>query len=45
MKEGDLASSAPSISADGTVVAFESRASNLVPRDTYGKVDVFVHEL
>jgi hypothetical protein len=32
----------PSISADGRYVAFESRASNLVPRDTNGAWDVFV---
>lgn len=38
-------SSAPAISADGRVVAFESWASNLVPDDTNDAPDVFVHEL
>lgn len=33
----------PSISADGRVVAFASFASNLVPGDTNGLLDVFVH--
>ena len=32
----------PSISGDGRFVAFESRASNLVPGDTNGQMDVFV---
>ncbi len=35
----------PSISADGCCVAFDSRASNLVPGDTNGVEDVFVHDL
>jgi len=35
-------SSAPSINAGGTKVAFASRASNLVPGDTNGCTDVFV---
>jgi len=34
----------PSISADGRYVAFASEASNLVPGDTNGIVDVFVHD-
>ncbi len=34
-----------SISVDGRYVAFESRASNLVPGDTNGRTDVFVHDL
>jgi Tol biopolymer transport system component/pimeloyl-ACP methyl ester carboxylesterase len=34
----------PSFSADGRYVAFESFASNLVPGDTNGTLDVFVHE-
>ena len=33
----------PSISGDGDVIAFQSYASNLVPNDTEGHVDVFVH--
>jgi Tol biopolymer transport system component len=34
----------PSISADGRFVAFASDATNLVPGDTNGKSDVFVHD-
>lgn len=34
----------PSISADGRYVAFESLASNLVPGDTNGYSDIFVHD-
>jgi Tol biopolymer transport system component len=33
-----------SVSADGRFVAFESYASNLVPEDTNGRVDVFVRD-
>ena len=33
-----------SISADGLFVAFSSRASDLVPGDTNGEIDVFVHD-
>jgi hypothetical protein len=35
----------PRISANGRYVAFHSYASNLVPEDTNGKPDVFVHDL
>jgi Tol biopolymer transport system component len=35
----------PSISADGQVVAFESRATNLAPGDSNGASDVFVRDL
>ncbi len=35
----------PSISADGRFVAFSSLASNLVPGDTNGVEDVFVHDV
>jgi Tol biopolymer transport system component len=35
----------PSISADGTVVAFESGATNLVPGDNNAASDVFVRDL
>jgi hypothetical protein len=38
-------SAAPSISADGRIVAFESLASNLTEGDTNGVSDVFVHDL
>jgi hypothetical protein len=37
--------SAPSISADGRYVAFESVADNLVTGDTNGKTDIFVKDL
>jgi len=42
--EGDLGSFAPSISGNGRYVAFSSDASNLVPGDTNGISDVFVHD-
>jgi len=35
----------PALSGDGRYVAFLSRAPNLVPGDTNGKVDVFVRDL
>lgn len=38
-------SGAPSISADGRFVAFQSAATNLVPNDTNGVVDVFVRDM
>jgi Tol biopolymer transport system component len=34
----------PALSADGRFVAFSSRASDLVPGDTNGDPDVFVHD-
>jgi len=43
--EGDGASQFPSISSDGRWVAFHSEAQNLVPGDTNGWTDVFVHDL
>jgi hypothetical protein len=42
--EGNGHSEFASISADGRYVAFLSWASNLVPGDTNGTVDVFVHD-
>jgi hypothetical protein len=39
--EGNGHSSASALSADGTLVIFESGASNLVPGDTNGAFDVF----
>jgi Tol biopolymer transport system component len=42
---GDRASKFPSMSADGRFVAFESAATNLVPRDTNGVPDIFVRDL
>lgn len=43
--EGDMGSSSPSLSADGTTVAFESNARNLVAGDTNLFADVFLHDL
>lgn len=42
--QGNGNSYAPSISADGRYVAFESDASNLVDNDTNGLSDIFVHD-
>jgi Tol biopolymer transport system component len=42
---GDAASHSPALSADGSVVAFESHASTLVPGDTNDTRDVFVRDL
>jgi Tol biopolymer transport system component len=42
--QADGDSRSGSISADGRYVAFHSSASNLVPDDTNGKSDVFVHD-
>jgi Tol biopolymer transport system component len=42
--QGDGDSFLPAISADGRIVAFKSAAANLVPDDTNGVVDVFVHD-
>jgi Tol biopolymer transport system component len=44
-EQGNGRSSGPSISADGSTVAFESAASNLVPKDNNGVSDVFVRSL
>ena len=41
---GDSGRDGYAISADGRFVAFESSASNLVPGDTNGWADVFVHD-
>ncbi len=43
--EGNADSLNPSLSANGRFVIFSSLASNLVPGDTNGKWDVFVHDL
>lgn len=40
---GNQASLLPVISGDGDVIAFYSEASNLVPGDTNGVADIFVH--
>jgi Tol biopolymer transport system component len=37
-------STSPAISANGRFVAFQSRATNLVPGDTNSLMDVFVHD-
>jgi len=37
-------SDSPAVSADGRFVAFSSKASNLVAKDTNGYKDVFVHD-
>ncbi len=42
--ESNHFSSLPSVSSDGRFVAFESEASNLVPNDTNGRRDVFIHD-
>src|SRR5439155_1190150 len=42
--QGNSESFLPSISADGRFVAFYSDATNLVPGDTNGFEDVFVHD-
>jgi Tol biopolymer transport system component len=42
--EADKASYAPSISSDGSVIAFESDATNLVSGDTNTYTDVFLHD-
>jgi cold shock CspA family protein len=42
--EGNGESASPAISSDGRYVAFDSLAANLVPNDTNGKRDVFVHD-
>jgi Tol biopolymer transport system component/subtilisin-like proprotein convertase family protein len=42
--QGDGFSQLPSLSADGRFVAFESFATNLVPGDSNGQPDIFVHD-
>jgi Tol biopolymer transport system component len=43
--QGNDVSFAPTISADGTKVAFGSRATNLIGNDTNGKADIFVRDV
>jgi Tol biopolymer transport system component len=43
--QANNSSSDPAISKDGRFVAFTSLASNLVPSDTNGRTDIFVHDL
>jgi Tol biopolymer transport system component len=42
--EADAWSVDPSISADGRFVTFWSAARNLVPGDTNGRLDIFIHD-
>jgi Tol biopolymer transport system component len=42
--QGDSGSYYPAVSADGRFVAFQSDATNLVPGDTNGHMDVFVRD-
>ena len=42
--QGSRGSSAPALSGDGSLVAFESGATNLVPGDSNSRKDVFVHD-
>jgi Tol biopolymer transport system component len=42
--QGNVFGTLPAISADGRYVAFASLATNLVPNDTNGALDVFVHD-
>jgi Tol biopolymer transport system component len=44
-QQANAISAACSISQDGRLVAFESDASNLVPGDTNGCSDIFIHDL
>ncbi|MGA2490591.1 MAG: hypothetical protein ABSF99_10490, partial [Anaerolineales bacterium] len=43
-QEGNDNSGQPMISADGRFVVFTSAATNLVPNDDNGKLDVFIHD-
>jgi Tol biopolymer transport system component len=43
-KRGDGTSSAPSVSANGRFITFESHAKNLVNNDSNGAGDIFVHD-
>lgn len=44
-EQGDGASNAPVLSADGGFVAFQSAAGNLVPDDGNGQEDIFTYEV
>jgi Tol biopolymer transport system component len=43
-KSADGASGGPTLSADGRYVTFQSRATDLVPGDTNGALDVFLYD-
>ena len=42
--QGDRPSASPAVSANGRYVSFDSGSSNLVPEDTNGTWDIFVHD-
>ncbi len=42
--EGIFVSGFPTMSADGRLIAFRSLADNLVPNDTNGAFDIFLHD-
>jgi Tol biopolymer transport system component len=42
--QANSGSNQPAVSADGRFVAFDSHATNLVPGDTNGQQDIFVHD-
>ena len=42
--DGNDDSTRPTLSSDGRFIAFESLATNLIPDDTNGHMDVFVHD-
>ncbi len=43
--EGNNASTYPVVSEDGSVVVFQSLATNLVPGDTNGRADVYLYDV
>ncbi|MCP4303682.1 MAG: hypothetical protein GY788_02135 [bacterium] len=43
--EGDAHSYGPSVSGDGSIIVFESGATNLVAGDTNNRTDIFAHDL
>ena len=43
-EQGNSESLSPSLSSNGQFVTFESNANNLVPGDTNGQTDIFVHD-
>jgi Tol biopolymer transport system component len=42
--EANDGSAEPSLNADGRFVAFSSESTNLVPGDTNGAIDIFIHD-
>lgn len=43
-RQANSSSSGPDLSGDGRLVSFSSSATNLVPGDTNGRTDIFVHD-